>query len=108
MLKTKNIYYAAFLFTESRITYAGCEVINDIGNKTGVIFSFKGHCLEDEELTHANYEDAMANVNIREYLDELMYVRDIMYRELNKRKPKDKKTGIHNEYKKARRINAQY
>ena len=97
MIKTKNIYYAAFLFTASGIKYAGCELILDIGKKTGVLFSFEGDTPSEERQTQKDYETEQATVNIRKYLDELMFVRDIMYHEINKGKLKDKIAGVKNE-----------
>ena len=97
MIKTKNIYYAAYLFTASGIKYAGCELILDIGQKTGVLFSFEGDSSSDERLIQRSYEGEQATVNIRKYLDELMFVRDIMYHEISKGKLKDKNEGLKNE-----------
>ena len=97
MIKTKNIYYAAYLFTASGINYVGCELILDIGKRTGVLFSFEGDTAIEEKQTQSSYETEQATVNIRKYLDELMFVRDIMYHEINKGKLKDKIAGVKNE-----------
>lgn len=109
MIKTKNIYYAAYLFTE-KIAYKGVEVINDIDNQTGVFFSFEESCEGEEDLLQSSYESELAKVNIRKYLDQLMLVRNIMYREIDKIKNrkilKDERTGNKNDYRSIRRKQA--
>ena len=85
MIRTKNIYFAAFLFTEN-ISYSGTEIIFDVNNKSGVIFSFKGQSDDSEDQLKSSYEDSLASVNIRDYIDNLVLVRDLMYKTIEKNK----------------------
>jgi len=88
MIKTKNIYFAAYLFTQ-KLEYTGNEIIHDTNNKNGVVFSFQGTCEEDESILQAGYEESSAMANIREYIDNLVLVRELMYKAMDdKKRPK--------------------
>ena len=109
MIKTKNIYYAAYLFTSNNVNYVGCELILDVGQKTGVLFSFAGATLEVEKNINEDYEQEKATVNIRKYLDELIFVRNLMYHEISKgttERLKKERTGNKNDYRTSRRRQA--
>ena len=100
MIKTKNIYYAAYLLTEGA-EYIECETLTDIGSQTGVLFTFKTSSEKLEESLLIEYENNTAKVNIRKYLDNLIAVRTTMYEKLEKLKRKknlknSKSQGINN------------
>ena len=90
MISTNNIYYAAFLFSES-LTFCGSSVSQDPSFGPTVIFKFKGETPEDEELTAESFETDRAVVNIKAYLESLGLVRDITSRMMNQHKLRSRK-----------------
>jgi hypothetical protein len=92
MISTNNIYYAAFLFSES-LTFCGSSVTYDPTFGPTVIFKFKAETPEDENLITEGFANDKATVNVKQYLESLGLVRDITSRMMNQHKLKHKRSS---------------
>jgi len=92
MISTNNIYYAAFLFSES-LTFCGSSVTSEPTFGPTVIFKFRGETSEDEELIADGFDNDKATVNVKQYLESLGLVRDITSRMMNQHKLKHKRSS---------------
>ena len=81
MIRTNNIYYAAYLSTEA-VTFSGAKVKLDPTYGRTVVLSFAGENAEKEQQIISAYEEEKAVVNVRGYLESLALVRDIVSRTL--------------------------
>ena len=78
MIETNNLYYASYLLTEG-LSINNVEKQYDENYKNTVVFYFQSENLESEKNLEKKYLSGIATINIRQYLDNLVKVRDIMY-----------------------------
>ena len=83
MVSTNNVYFATFLMT-SGLFVSDAKVVSDPKHGKTVQFTFySSESLEEEKLRDA-YEKESAVVNIRNYLDNLVLIRNMMYSKLKR------------------------
>lgn len=87
MIETNNLYYASYLLTEG-LSINNVEKQYDESFKNTVVFSFNSDDLNNEKVLEKKYLSGIATINIRQYLDNLVKVRDIMYNVMGRKKLK--------------------
>ena len=78
MIETKNIYFASYLLNEG-MAISNVEMRHDYDLGNTVVFIFNSKSLEMESKIEKEFNEGKALTNIREYLDNLVKVRDIVY-----------------------------
>jgi len=83
MVSTNNVYFATFLVT-SGLFVSDAKVVTDPKHGKTVQFTFYGTESQNEEKLRDMYEKESATVNIRNYLDNLVLIRNMMYSKLKR------------------------
>jgi len=78
VIKTSNIYYAGYLLTENAEIVNVETAINGKSQKY-VLFHFSTGDKETDKQIEKEYERRKAQSNIRQYIDNLVRVRDIVH-----------------------------
>ena len=82
MIETKNIYYSAYLFSEGLSLANASKDINSGTGDVSVHFQLVGE--EDfEQKLSVLYHKGKAKTNIRQYLDSLVKMRNVLFAVLN-------------------------
>jgi hypothetical protein len=103
MLKTNNVYFASFLLARGLCVISTDVVIDKRHGKT-VTFSFSCNNDEKEKELKSSYDHEEAEINIRQYLDNLVVVRSLMHNKMKRINEKTEKMGERNECNSNRRI----
>jgi len=83
MVSTNNVYFATFLVT-SGLFVSDTKVVTDPKHGKTVQFTFYSPEAQNEEKLKDAYEKESATVNIRNYLDNLVLIRNMMYSKLKR------------------------
>ena len=102
MIKTNNVYYATYLMHQG-LWIATTDIKYDKKHGKTVIFSFYGQDEKEEKEAERQYDSEKASVNIRRYLDNLVFIRNIMYNKI-KREEETEKIGERSNGKRVRKI----
>ena len=78
MITTSNIYYAGFLLSEAEIVNVETAINNK--DKKYVLFHFTSGDDKTDRQIEKHYEEGSAVMNVRAYIDNLVSIRDIVFR----------------------------